>query len=546
MNNATGPAFDEAVLTASVEKPAIVLASARPRVLTIAVPALVAVAFLLFCFLVQRRSGAWEASFASYPDEASHFVGSVMFRDYLASGFRAKPLAFAEKYYSQYPYFAVGYWPPLFYIFTALWFLAFGVGRVQALIIVAAANAGTAWLLFHLLRRRLGVVAAFCAGILYLSLPEVQRWTCAVMVDGMVALFSLAAAVFVIRYLEREHWVDSLGFAICAAGAILTKYSGAYISVLAFAAIIILRRWSLLRKPSFLVQPLLILAIAGPWVYWTRHYTSTGLLGYTTTFWHRLVFSPLQIFTIFPPLLLAVIVIGLAALLVIRNAWSTDLVVVGLLFAGLGTSFAVAPVEVELRYVLAGGAALLVLALAGWAAIAERLNVTRRHARTAVTTLAVVVAGSTLISHFLRYPQPRRYNIRSAVTAVLNQPASKPVRILAPPDLEGPTIAEFANLVGSRQNYELKRPIKLFTTGDWFLRNYECRVRTSNEMLNVLEDEQLDMLVWHGYDPARKYRHEDLMSEMLTSNPDRWKKVASIASTANDPFPWDVYRLVRK
>jgi hypothetical protein len=47
---------------------------------------LVAAAFLLLCLFVQGSTGAWDASFDSYPDEAGHAVGAVMVRDYLATG----------------------------------------------------------------------------------------------------------------------------------------------------------------------------------------------------------------------------------------------------------------------------------------------------------------------------------------------------------------------------------------------------------------------------------------------------------------------------
>src|SRR6201992_1907196 len=101
--------------------------------------ALVAIAFLLVCLFVQSSTGAWDASFDAYPDEAGHFVGSVMVRDYLASGLSSNPNHFALQYYNHYPFFGIGYWPPLFYMVSGLWLLIAGVGRLQALIVSAAA-----------------------------------------------------------------------------------------------------------------------------------------------------------------------------------------------------------------------------------------------------------------------------------------------------------------------------------------------------------------------------------------------------------------------
>lgn len=79
----------------------------------------------------------------AYPDEPSHFVGAVLVRDWLVSGRWFAPLEFARNYYDHYPFFAVGYWPPLFSIVTGLWLLVAGVGRLQALLIPAVFAAGT-------------------------------------------------------------------------------------------------------------------------------------------------------------------------------------------------------------------------------------------------------------------------------------------------------------------------------------------------------------------------------------------------------------------
>ena len=84
----------------------------------------VALAYLALCLAAQAYSGAWHAAFTVYPDEPSHFVGAVMTRDWLVSGPWFAPLGFATNYYEHYPYFAVGYWPPLFSVVTGVWMLS--------------------------------------------------------------------------------------------------------------------------------------------------------------------------------------------------------------------------------------------------------------------------------------------------------------------------------------------------------------------------------------------------------------------------------------
>ena len=113
-----------------------VLNQAKRHILSIGsapLSAWIGLAYLLFCLLVQVSTGALQASFVAYPDEASHFVSAVMVRDWLLSGRWSAPFHFAQDYYLHYPFFGVGYWPPAFSAVTAFVFLAIGVGRQQAL-----------------------------------------------------------------------------------------------------------------------------------------------------------------------------------------------------------------------------------------------------------------------------------------------------------------------------------------------------------------------------------------------------------------------------
>ena len=330
-----------------------------------------AVASLIFCLGVQGLSAAWSADFLAYPDEPSHFVGAVMIRDWLVSGRWFSPLEFARNYYDHYPFFAVGYWPPLFSIVTGFWLLITGVGRVQALLIPAAFAAGTGWLVYKLVRQRAGIAASFCAGALYLSLPPVRHWTCAVMVDHMTAFLCIATAVCLLRSLERPDLRNGILCAVCCACSSLSKYSAAYTIALPFLAILVLRRFDLLKKPSLLIQPVLFVAITGPWILWTREMAFYGLpteRGALEA--NRIASFLLETFRVFPPVLMAIVVLGLIALLLRPRAWRVDLVVLGLLCGGHLTFLVVSPVGAEQRYLLVPAAAILVASFAGWSAVA--------------------------------------------------------------------------------------------------------------------------------------------------------------------------------
>src|SRR5271169_5911825 len=91
----------------------------------------VAAALVLYFGLLvwmQWYLGAPHAEFGGveFPDEASHYISGLMLHDYLAARLPQTPLAYASKYYIHIPYFAVGYWPPMFYIVESLWMTGFG------------------------------------------------------------------------------------------------------------------------------------------------------------------------------------------------------------------------------------------------------------------------------------------------------------------------------------------------------------------------------------------------------------------------------------
>lgn len=489
-------------------------------------PGWVAAAYLLFCLLVQASAGAWNAPFAGFPDEPAHFVGSVMLRDYLAGGLASGPLDFARNYYSHYPYFAVGYWPPLFYAITGFWFLIAGVGRIQALLIQAGAAAGMAWLVYKLTRKRAGPVIGFCAGLLLLSLPDTRSLLCAVMADVPTAFFCLAAAACLIRYFEETTYRNGIYFALCAACAVLTKYSGLYICALPFAALVCLRRLDLLRRPSFLSQPLLVALAVGPWAVYSARFTFVGLpnqpVGLAA---NRIVSFSIEVFRLFPPVLAAVVVLGLFALIALPRVWRADVAVLALMYPCLVVFLVFSPVDPERRYLLAGAAGLLALSSAGWAAFVELLPGRGGPWARAVPWLCLALTLTATAKPLLDHPTAPKWPTRSVVGAIVTNPVWAGKKIVVAPGLEGPMIAEFAAQDRHRPGYELKRPNKIFATMDWFGGNYACRFQSSAEMMAYLREHPVDLIVWRSGPIDGLSMHERLMSEMLRDNPLAWRRV---------------------
>ncbi|MGA3028819.1 MAG: glycosyltransferase family 39 protein [Bryobacteraceae bacterium] len=496
------------------------------------------IVYLLLSSGIQWATGAWNAAFVTYPDEPSHFVSSVMVRDYVAHGLKQSPLSFAKQYYDHYPFFAVGYWPPLYYILMGTWFLIAGVGRLQALLLVAAVASGCAWLICILVRRRAGQAAGFCAGLMFLTLPEVQLWFCAVMVDQMVLLFSLAAAVFAIRYFERPGWPAAAGFAAFAAATVLTKYSGLYVCLLPLAALLALRRFELLRSRSFWLQFALAGCLVAPWVLWTAHLATTGLPEQGEgTLVERVFTFARESFLIFPPISLVFVILGLIALMARPRAWRVDATII-LLYAVLLIGFlVVSPVGAERRYLQPVAAALLALSFMGWWTLVDAG--TRRGASwaKAVPVFIVLAAVGVCGLQALRFRRAAYSPIRSVVRTITEQPAWTGKRILVAPDMEGPVIAEFAAQDPHRPSYWLRRPSKRFASLDWFGGHYEQRFASAGALMDELRADPVDLLVWHAIPPASQRPHEQQMQEALVSSPSCWRPLASFDS-------WTIYQYV--
>jgi 4-amino-4-deoxy-L-arabinose transferase-like glycosyltransferase len=448
----------------------------------------------------------------------------------------SSPLAFARNYYNHYPFFAVGYWPPFYYIVTALTFLVLGVGRAQALLVSAIAAAGSATMLVILLRKRCGLVIAGCAGFIFLSLPEVQHWFSAVMTDEMVAFLCLAAAVRLLIYLDRPTTGNAVFCGLCCACAVLTKYSAAYICLVPLGACLLLRRFDIMKKPSFIVLHATFALIAGPWILATMRGVAVGLpavqSGPVST---RLVSSIRLAFGILPLPLMIFVLLGIVALLVLRTTWQADLVVIALLGFGSFSLLIGSPVDPEPRYFLGIAAALLALAFAGWSAAVNQTTLNR----TGGDTIAVVLTIAFAATHLGAYPRVPASPIGSIVKQVTANPAWAGKRIIVAPDFEGPMIAEFAIQDHARPGYMLLRPSKLFSSEDWFGQHYISRYDSVQKLAASFSGTNpADLIIWHSRPSWVLRTHERLMDQMLSGGSLSWRKSASDGST------WSVYEFI--
>src|SRR5215510_2485101 len=93
-------------------------------------------ALAVFCcitVLMAYLSGAFSHELGGTADEAAHFMTGLMIHDYVKSGIKTPPFAFAKDYYTHYPKLAFGIWPPLFHVMEASWMLLISPSKASVI-----------------------------------------------------------------------------------------------------------------------------------------------------------------------------------------------------------------------------------------------------------------------------------------------------------------------------------------------------------------------------------------------------------------------------
>ncbi|MGP8247247.1 MAG: glycosyltransferase family 39 protein, partial [Bryobacteraceae bacterium] len=432
--------------------------------------------------------------------------------------------------------------PPLFYAVTGTWFLLAGVGRWQALLVPAVCAAGSAWLLFVLVRRRAGAAAGFSAGLLYLSLPHVQQATTMVMVDHVTAFLALLVLFLCLRLLRDPSLAAGIRCALACAAAVLSKYSAIYLCALPLALALFTRRLAWWRKPAFWLQPAIVAAIVGPWAWWTAPLATYGLPpGHHPLNLERPLVFLRGLFHMFPEPVLALLSLGLGLLLIFPSRWREEELGTGLLAFGSVAFLLVSPVDAEARYLLVAAAALLALSIIGWTALLAKAPGNARHAA-AACLLAGTLAFSAL--EFGHFPRPARYPVEALVKAVVGNPRWQGRRIMVPSNMEGPFIAEFAWLGSRKPAYQLVRPNKVFASQGWFSNDYSARVHSPEEMMADLLRDPVCLILWEDRPLSELRPHERVMQEMLRSYPAVWRPVFSVAGGVPPSSTWTIFEYV--
>jgi Dolichyl-phosphate-mannose-protein mannosyltransferase len=476
--------------------------------------------FLLLIGTVQRSAGAFTAMFGGFPDEPAHFMGGLLVHDYLVYGLGTNPFAFARNYYLHLPYFALGVWPPFFYLLEAVWMLIFGIERASVLWLVATSGAALGTLLFTTLKKEVGSWTATTAAAVFLLVPAVQWSSCVLMVDLTCSLFALAAIIFFAHFYERQRWQDAMLMGLFCGLSLLTKNSTYFILLVPPIVIAVTGRWNLLRRWTFWMAAAIAVCVYLPWLYVSRSVLLLGIQGlvlpgflgiqraYAVLLWKQMSFLL--------PLALA------GAICVLRSKHRRGNVLpwcMLAIFPATSVGIFVARVPVQDRLLILSYAAVVFL-------VAEFCTAVAGTSKGAILMLACLTAfAATKWMQFRALPPN---NVRSAVAFLESRDGRHPGAILVPSRVEGPWIAEFAQNDPVRPMRVVVRPTKFFGEEDWNGTNWRTYFNSPDEINSVMGMLPVKYCILAQSTTGRRYPHDEMLESMIGGEPEIWKLIFKI------------------
>ncbi len=210
--------------------------------------------------------GITRGEFSYNVDETQHACTGQFVADLLRDHPFRHPVAYTYLYYVHYPALSgVLHWPPLFYLWEGLVFLALGASVMTARLSVLLLAALALWIWFRLMERIESTRAAAVATVLLGLCPSFLLFERTVMLEVPSMLLCLAASYCWIQFLRRGGNGSLVGFAALAALAMLTKQNAVYLPLFCVFSLTALRRWGLLWRRASVIAMGVAVLIAGPY-----------------------------------------------------------------------------------------------------------------------------------------------------------------------------------------------------------------------------------------------------------------------------------------
>ncbi len=512
--------------------------------------------FLALAIGLQYLAGAYHAEFGSEPDEAAHYVTGLFIHDYVKSGFPSHPRQFADNYYNHYPKVAIGHWGPTYYLVQTAWALLFTPSRGSIMVLMAVLTASIALLLFRWLRKEFSTLVSFVGACLFVALPLVQRFSAAVMTEIPITLLVLLATIFFARYLENGKKRDSIGFAVCAVLVILIKFSGILLALVPPVAILLTRKFGVLKKMSLWLAAVVVAVFAGPWAVLTVKTATNGISDdpFGWAFTHKAFpYYFTKLFISCGAVITILAVIGLVIKWPRKKTpeplsilWAS---MIALLFSVLFAAIVI-PAGYEARHLIPAIPAVIMFAIAGAGWIAKQLS-QKMSPRVAVG-LAFGIPLILFVAFNFRIPRKGWSGFQEVAKWLqINSKPDEKALVSSDARGEGMFIAEVAMQDGKRPNHYAERSSKKFADSSWsgsgyklfFSRSMSDKKDQKREYSNADELFELlkqDTVAFFVLDEALEnpQKHHQMLREMIQQHPEQFsleKKFPLLRSTKEFP-----------
>ena len=478
------------------------------------------------CFL-QWQGGAYSNGFGGHPDEASHFVSSLMVFDFLGHIGSVRPVDFAQSFYLHYPKVAIGNWPPMFYATLAIWFLMFGVSRVSALTFIAVAAAATATVIYSVGRRLLSPFAGLFAATLYVALPLVQESSARIMTEHLVTLLILLSALQFARFAETRKALDALVFGVVATAAILTRGSAWSLLLVPPVVIAFTCNWRLLLSWQLWVGGLPVILLCVPWYVLTRDMSKGAMVGidpnaHMSFFMDAIVAFPIFVVQAVGLILSALAAIGLWITLVVHGGkrstyWAAlAAIMIGILFIQT-----VVPASIEPRFMVQLLPSFLLFSAAGGQWLIGKLPLNNEAG-------FVLWLGTAAVITFMIFDIPDHmrnsgYERVSSALVTSTQNLTNPAVLLASDSIgEGSVIAAIA-ATDNRPRMVVLRGSKILISEDWLGRNPRDHFGSLDELRKFLDSIPVEaVMVDEAINPQWHRAYHKLLAQLLHTDTRTW------------------------
>ena len=490
------------------------------------------VAALIFfeALLLQWISGALNNEFTVFPDEAAHYVSSLMVHDYILEGDLSNPMSYAENYYIHYPKVAIGHWPPVLYGALGIWFIIFGVSRISAMCFMAAVAAVSATVIYGIAKATLGRYAGIFSALLFIALPITQMSTGAVMLEHLVTMLTLISVVFLGRFLSTAEFKYGLLFSLFAAAAILTRGSAWSIGLMPLLAMFFAWDFSMLKRPVLWLSAIPVLVLCAPW-YLLMPSVNTGAFQSDSIFDLSFTQAAIPYFTSEIYLALGVVLFVLFVL----GVWSKLISPrirgekVDTLWAALAAMFLatliihdIVPASFEPRYMLTVMPEAVIFAAAGIEWVINWLKSVETK-RVLQPVFYLVVAGLFMVTNFEVTSIDNRGYL-AAYNATVQHLGTNKVNILVASGVfgEGSVVAEAAR-DNRKHDSVILRGSKLLVNEDWQGRNSEDKFHNPEELKLLLDELSVDAVILDtAVVKERRRNYHDLLESTLADSNSGW------------------------